>query len=468
MLSLLELESMVNFDRDGIGAALTEDTLRDIRENQFNGEVCPVGVIFRHEFADDQANSLIQLPRPSDNRKAAYGLLEYVAAERQKGVRELLFDPGRTNQYFEHCRAVRFEPQRHVVVLPALNMIVTLATDRLVERLWEDPSVLAVLRDMPAFDVHDDEVCLLGQSVHGTLGKNSGHRDSYTWGWHRLRLPEIHREGHRGADVRLGIADAFVSDYHADLSAKIVDFMQIQPPGIAQPAHSLDPKGHGTHMAGIMVGGDFSGVQIGGAPDAKLVACCAVHDRGSLLSALAGIDWLVNPTRCARVVNLSFGVHKPNQQEEQMLETLIRRSMLLDVVFVAAIGNDARKSRWPARAPSVLAVGALDADETVWANSGDNPDLVAPGVEIFSCIPSGLRGFHGQSYCLKTGTSPATAHVSALVGLLMHAVDQASADLVMEALKRTASHANKPDKRFGYGVPDYFAAREYARRQLAN
>jgi serine protease AprX len=473
---LSDTVSQVNFDRDKVGTALTDDTLADFRARRFPGNVSPIGIFFSCEFTKDQADSLSEVPRRAGYRDWAYKLKEYATAERQKSVRELLQSIRSDDEFCGECPSFRFVPEQHIVVLPAMNMILTLATERLVERLAQEPDVLAIVRDLQVTDVHDDEVRLLGQSGPSAAGKDHGHCGGYTWGWNWLNAPIFHSDGHRGKGLRIGIADAGVSDEPRDLKGKIVDFMQVQPPGMAQPSHSLDTEGHGTHMAGTMAGGDWDLLQggdtsqtmIGGAPEARIVAASVVRpERASFLDALRGYDWLVHPARGARVVNLSFGVKNPKPHEQTFFEAVIARTMLLNVVTVAAIGNEAGKSRWPARSPNVVAVGAMDSDGTVWHKSGEHPTVVAPGVDIFSCIPSGLPQFFGQSYCLKTGTSSATAHVSALIGMLGQAFETAPAEWIIEALKATASHTKNPDNRLGFGVPDFRAARSYLDNKLA-
>lgn len=94
--------------------------------------------------------------------------------------------------------------------------------------------------------------------------------------------------------------------------------------------------------------------------------------------------------------------------------------MLLDVdsilteltAYSAASGNDGRSGlKYPAAHPTVIAVGALSSDYSLWSGSnwGGGSELVAPGNSVLSTTVNG----RGESvYSLYSGTSMATPHVA--------------------------------------------------------
>src|SRR5207248_8902187 len=125
------------------------------------------------------------------------------------------------------------------------------------------------------------------------------------------------------------------------------------------------------------------------------------------------------------------------------LERSIYNITKKDVLCVAAIGNEAGRSVYPGKLEVVLSAGAVDQNDQLWHSSGRNPDLVLPGVEVYSCVPAGHEEFSGALYAFFSGTSCAAAHLSALAALVMQACPHSGPLEVAEALKKTASGGGK-------------------------
>jgi len=144
---------------------------------------------------------------------------------------------------------------------------------------------------------------------------------------------------------------------------------------------------------------------------------------------------------------------------------------------VVAIGNENHgNSSSPGNAYNAFSVGAVEKvprgrDLEVAAFSsgaslvfpGDQknalvnkPDVVAPGVQVYSCIPPVKRDEGTFEYNYMDGTSMATPHVAGYAALLMAARPNAPLVEVVRALKETAAHpggaALRPDNRWGYGL----------------
>lgn len=83
------------------------------------------------------------------------------------------------------------------------------------------------------------------------------------------------------------------------------------------------------------------------------------------------------------------------------------------------------------------------------------PDVVAPGVQVYSCIPPEQRPDGTLEYTYMDGTSMATPHVAGVAALLMAAHPETSVKDIIEVIKQTAKHPdgdqNRPDNRWGYG-----------------
>jgi subtilisin len=109
-------------------------------------------------------------------------------------------------------------------------------------------------------------------------------------------------------------------------------------------------------------------------------------------------------------------------------------------------------------------VGAMDASDDVADFSSSQqfnrpvnplcPALVAPGVEILSCVPGG-------KYKVMDGSSMATPHVAGLAALLLQARPTATADDLERAIVGSCTlPANMPQARGNHGVPDAVRAFE--------
>ena len=84
------------------------------------------------------------------------------------------------------------------------------------------------------------------------------------------------------------------------------------------------------------------------------------------------------------------------------------------------------------------------------------PDIVAPGVQVFSSVPPVKTPEGTYEYSYMDGTSMATPHVAGVAALLMAARPEAQITDITLVLKETAEHpegvARRPDNRWGYGL----------------
>jgi subtilisin family serine protease len=124
-----------------------------------------------------------------------------------------------------------------------------------------------------------------------------------------------------------------------------------------------------------------------------------------------GIKWAVD--QGADVISMSLGVEASGTEipHQDVIDYARRKG----VTVVAASGNDGSGTTryYPGALPYTIAVGASDPEGEVAAFStwGRQVDLVAPGTDIYSCLPHGGYGF-------STGTSHATPFVSGAAALL--------------------------------------------------
>ena len=126
-----------------------------------------------------------------------------------------------------------------------------------------------------------------------------------------------------------------------------------------------------------------------------------------------------------------------------------------DVLPVFGAGDDGpAASSAPGNRAGALSVGAADDRDEVAVFSGSQrftgrsvPDVVAPGVELVSCVPGG-------GHAAMTGTPVAAAQIAGLAALLRSAVPDASADAVAAAIRSSARLPfTAPAERAGHGIP---------------
>jgi hypothetical protein len=454
---------------DRIGARVTARTLAQLRrrEEAAPGLVQSLLVYFRDDFEPGALHFLRHTGRSQTNREIRCRLVRENADRMQAPVRHFLYkDNGaEVAPFFRGCPDFLFEPQRHLHLFPALNALAMPATSELAKKVATLPNVVAVQRNLRLSSLTGFQLRPLSRAV--ALASEKGewdHVDGYTWGWHCLGLKAIHQAGLNGKvndqdRIIYGMADTGGCEDHPDLVFDVKDFLVVEGSGRGVPAHAFDRQdAHGTHCAGTVIGGNRSGTQIGGAPEANLKLAAVLDGQHGHLAALyRALDWFADQFRSVSVVNLSLGVERVPAADRVLLDAVFARLDLHGMVCVGAIGNARGVSMYPARLNSVLGCGAFGPDGEVWESSGDAPDFILPGVEVYSSIPPSPRSGH-RLWERREGTSCAAAHLTSLVGLLWQACPPASSELIRQALRETASASDHPGLRTGFGIPRFWKA----------
>jgi serine protease AprX len=237
-------------------------------------------------------------------------------------------------------------------------------------------------------------------------------------------------------------------------------------PEAADPStKGLDTFGHGTHLAGIMVGDNAADGFQGVAPDARLVSVKASTANGdtSLGELLLAMSWVVGHRHSdglnIRVLNLSVGSQLIGSYTADPLAYAVEQAWRYGIVVVAAAGNgnDILGVDTPAADPFVVAVGATNTgattglgDDTIpaWSRLGTSTraaDVVAPGTSLVSLRDPGSyidqnhpEGLVDTDYFKGSGTSQAAAVVSASVALILQNNPNLTPDQVKALLVRGA------------------------------
>ncbi len=205
-----------------------------------------------------------------------------------------------------------------------------------------------------------------------------------------------------------------------------------------------DEHGHGTAMAGVIVGGNDQFIT-GIAKSATLlpIRVFTAEGTGSDMGIAAGILYAI--VMGADCINLSYG----NYYLSPVVQLAIQVATNRGIVVVASAGNEGRSAfHFPSALNEVIAVAATTFDDhrAIFSNYGQDIDLAAPGVEV----PTTERG---GSLTLVSGTSVAAAIVTGAAALLRELHPQWSPQQIAQALAATAVDLGEPgwDPFFGAG-----------------
>lgn len=193
---------------------------------------------------------------------------------------------------------------------------------------------------------------------------------------------------------------------------------------------------HGTHCAGIAVGGTNDGrgvASIGWNTRLMAVKCSPDNSfTGAIPFAFEGVEYAV--AAGADVVSMSWGGAGYSSFFNNMLAAARDRG----IVLVAAAGNDNTSARsYPAAYNSVISVGASDQSDrrADFSNYGNTIDLMAPGVNILSAYATG-----DNRYAYLSGTSMACPLVAGAAALLVGRNPGMSPEEVRQCLRSGADN----------------------------
>lgn len=215
--------------------------------------------------------------------------------------------------------------------------------------------------------------------------------------------------------VRIALIDTGISSDVIDNSKIIKGFNYLNPSMDTQ-----DIKGHGTAVAGIIVGSKTVSIK-GVAPDAELVPLVVCTKTENDKTVMGDCDILAQAIRDAidiyacKIINISAGVLSNTKSLEEAVEYAEEEG----VVLISSVGNDNKNHKdniyYPAAYDTVLGVSALKKSGEVasFSQCNNSVDICAPGDRLK--LISTTKG----KTTFGSGTSYATAYVSGAAAVLL-------------------------------------------------
>ncbi|WP_369193415.1 type VII secretion-associated serine protease mycosin [Streptomyces djakartensis] len=284
--------------------------------------------------------------------------------------------------------------------------------------------------------------------------------------WHldAMRAQEMWKVS-TGRGITVAVIDSGVDDSVADLRGQVLDGRDYSE--LRGDEHT-DLEGHGTGMAALIAAtgarGSLNG-SFGLAPGAKILPIRMRYSTEKFGQVDGGAEYSRVLTKAiryaadsdAQIINISMG--RPNSSGRRNVSTpelsaAIKYAIDKGKLIFAAVGNTGNTSNlfeYPAATPGVVGVGASDKEAKALPISQRGPqvDLMAPGSDIVNACAGGTQ------ICIGSGTSSASALVSASAALVWSKHPDWTNHQVLRVLLNTAGKPKNGDERtdsVGYGT----------------
>ena len=276
---------------------------------------------------------------------------------------------------------------------------------------------------------------------------------SYQWGPQKIEVDWAWNTTTGNRSILVAVIDTGIDYTHPDLADKYVALGYDWINGDSDP---LDDNGHGTHCAGIIAAVINNALGIAGIANVTIMA-----EKGLDAYGYGTEDALANAIihavdQGADILSNSWG----DYFDSYLIHDAVQYAYENGVLIIAAAGNDAQSNKlYPAAYDEVIAVTATDSfdNPAYFTNFGDWVEVAAPGVNIYSTMPTYYVTLNDYGYSMNydnmSGTSMACPHVAGVAALIWSQFPKATRDWVRAQLRFTANDLGDPgfDDYYGYG-----------------
>lgn len=264
------------------------------------------------------------------------------------------------------------------------------------------------------------------------------------------RYPDVDGRG-----VVIGAIDTGVDASHPALHGKVLKFFNGRENRYTE---ARDWGSHGTHVTGLLVGGDREN-HLGTAPGAKVLMAASLVDIGTILRAMELMldpDGDPNTDDAPKVINNSWNSIPGADQEPFYRAISAWEAAGIAVVFSAGNSGPAPRTITPPKEhPATITVAGIDEQGVIAPRSSrgpvmykeielKKPELSAPGERIVSTVGGGKLG-------VKSGTSMAAPQVTGTIALMLQVNPALTPEQVKNILISTATSVNGAEWSEAYG-----------------
>lgn len=424
-------------------------------------QALPKTYMYRITFRDKRNNS------HSVSRPSTFLSAKALARRERLGVRVDAYDLPVSGVYLDFLRR---KGLRVVCTSRWNNTAVVEVADT---TLLNDLDRVKFVQDVCRVYVSPDSVKVTeGFADMETPGKDQEREDPYGHAAQQVRqigADRLHNRGYRGKGITIAVIDGGFN--HADSIAALKGTRVVATHNFVSPGRRVYDmeQDHGTMVLSCMAA-NMPHILVGTAPEADYMLLVSEDGRSEQLVEedywCAAIEYA--DSAGADIISTSLGYttfdHNPGTHRYDELDGRTHvnsRSASLaasrGLIVLNSAGNSGdeewKKIGFPADADHILAVGAVDSQglNTSFSSVGNTadgrikPDVMAmgSGVAVVDC---------SGALCRVAGTSFSCPILAGGMACLLEAFSNRSPDDLMQAVRATATNAQRPDNIFGYGI----------------